>query len=228
MQSKKVCSICGHDAFGPGPNGRRSPSGIWPRCLSCGSLERHRAYRTALDPLASAFRDVPVLQFSDDVSAPREAFTSFSLSIYGGPDHLDLAAIDRPDASYGFVIANHVLEHVADDHAALVELDRILTHDGALFLSVPDLLRVSRTKEYGRAREDKYGHHRIYGPDIAQRWRRAVPQWRGLGVVASDPVTGEPDRATLLSRSEATLAAAANRLAAARLSAFDAFDAPAH
>lgn len=226
MQSKKHCSICGHNIFTFGPGKRRAPSGELPRCARCGCLERHRAYRFALEALAPLFVNHPVLQFSNDVSAPREVFTNFTISEFEGDNHLDLAAIDRPDNSVGFLIANHVLEHVEDDHAALTEIDRVLTDDGALFLSVPDLLRVARTKEYGHARADKYGHWRLYGPDIVDRWRRAVPAWRGIGVVVRDPVTGAPDRATVLSRSETTIAAASARLAAAGLSPFDAFAPP--
>jgi len=176
-----------------------------------------------LDAVVGRFSEARVLQFSEDVSAPRDRFASFEVSVYGGANSLDLQSIDRTDGAYGLVIANHVLEHVADDHAALAELDRVTAPDGFLFLSVPDLLRCERTVEYGRARPDKHGHYRLYGPDIAVRWRLAVPQWRGLGGGAHDPVTGEPDRATLLGRDERRLAAIAGDLRAAGFSPFDAF-----
>ena len=218
-----ACPICGGTTFVAGPKGRLSPGGILPRCTGCQSLERHRAFRTVFDALRPVFGRFEALQFSDDGSAPREAFAGFEVSQYGGPNHLDLAAIDRPDGSVGIAIANHVLEHVADDIAALSELDRITAPGGAVVLSVPDLLRCEATHEYGRAREDKHGHYRIYGPDIAERWRRAVPAWHGLGVVPRDPVTGEPDRLTLLSRDEVLLAAFSEALCDADISAFDAF-----
>ena len=222
-----ACPICGGTTFVAGPKGRLSPGGILPRCAGCQSLERHRAFRTVFEALRPVFAPFGALQFSDDGSAPREAFASFEVSHFGGPNHLDLADIDRPDGSVGIAIANHVLEHVRDDIAALAELDRITAPGGAVMLSVPDLLRCEATHEYGRAREDKHGHWRIYGPDIAERWRRAVPEWRGLGVVPRDPVTGEPDRLTLLSRDEALLASFARALSAAGIPAFDAFAPPA-
>lgn len=223
MRSKGVCPVCGGTDFVAGPNGRLSPGGIAPRCAGCGSLERHRAFRTVFDALAPCLGAARVLQFSDDPCAPRSAFARFEVSRYGGPNHLDLAAIDRPDACYDLVIANHVLEHVEDDAAALAELDRITAPEGVVFLSVPDLLRTAATREYGFARPDKYGHWRNYGPDIALRWRAAVRDWRGIGVVARDPVTDEPDRATLLGRSDARLTDLAGQLTAAGLSPFDAF-----
>ncbi len=221
------CPVCLSTSFTLGPNGRLSPGGLPPRCGECGSLERHRAFRTVFDAIAPVLSGARVLQFSPDMSAPREPFAAFEVSEFGGPNHLDMAAIERPDSSYDLVIANHVLEHVEDDIAALAELARVAGPDGVVFLSVPDLLRVRRIKEYGYPRADKYGHWRLYGPDIVQRWRRAVPDWRGLGVVARDPVTDEPDRATLLSRNPervATLAAALNE---AGFAPFDAFAADA-
>lgn len=221
--SKTPCPICGGPVSAPGPQGRLSPAGTPPRCAGCGGLERHRAYHRVLAAIAPLFAGESVLQFSDDPSAPRAAFERFEVSVFGGPNSLDLAAIARPDGAYGLVIANHVLEHVEDDNAALAELDRITAPGGAVFLSVPDLLRVVRTREYGRARADKYGHWRLYGPDIVERWRRAAPHWGGVGVVAADPVTGAPDRATVLSRSRPRLRALSERLAAAGLAPFDAF-----
>lgn len=224
MASKRVrrCPICGGTRFEPGPKGRRAPSGALPRCTGCGSLERHRSFRIAFDALAGLLHGLRALQFSEDGSAPRDAFASFEVSVYGGPNHLDMAAVDRDDGAYDLVIANHVLEHVADDLAALGELDRISAPAGVVFLSVPDLLRCERTVDYGRPRADKHGHYRLYGPDIVERWRRAAPGWRGIGVVARDPVTGEADRATLLSRNADRLAALRDRLRAAGLEAFDA------
>jgi SAM-dependent methyltransferase len=211
------CPICGGEVFVAGPKGRAAPNGSPPRCAGCGSLERHRAFRVVLSALAPLFSGGRALQFSEDLALPREAFGTVEVSVYGGANSLDMAAIDRPDGSYDLVVANHVLEHVADDRAALAELARV---GRAVFLSVPDLLRVERTVEYGRPRADKHGHYRLYGPDIEARWREAVPDWAGIGVVAADPVTGAPDRATLLSRSGALLAAAAGRLEAAGLRPF--------
>lgn len=200
-----------------------APSGSPPRCAGCGALERHRAFRVIFNGIAERLEGADVLQFSEDRSAPRERFASFEVSVYGGANCLDLAAIDRPDGAYGLVVANHVLEHVQDDIAALRELDRITAPRGAVFLSVPDLLRCERTVEYGVARADKHGHWRLYGPDIAARWRRAVPAWHGIGVVANDPVTDAPDRATLLGRDAQGIAALASDLRGAGLAPFDAF-----
>ncbi|WMS44838.1 methyltransferase domain-containing protein [Acuticoccus sp. MNP-M23] len=200
-----------------------SPGGIAPRCAVCASLERHRAFRSVFDALRPALAGKSALQFSPDVSAPRDAFGRFEVSDYGVENSLDMSAIDRADNAYDVVIANHVMEHVENDRAAMAELDRIVRPTGFIFLSVPDLLRVDATHEYGRAREDKHGHWRVYGPDIALRWREAVPDWKGVGVIGIDPVTGEPDRATLLGRDGALLEGLTALIGAAGLQASDAF-----
>lgn len=225
-QRNAPCPICGGGVFVAGPKGRLSPGGIEPRCTECQSLERHRGFRLIFNALRPVFAGRAALQFSEDRSVPRDAFGSFELSHYGGPNHLDLAAIEKASGSYGVVIANHVLEHVENDLAALRELDRISAPLGIVILSVPDLLRCEATVEYGFAREDKHGHYRLYGPDIVDRWRRAVPQWNGLGVIAKDPVTGEPDRLTVLSRDSGTLARCESALRSAGFAAFDAFSEP--
>lgn len=214
--SISVCPICGSTAFTTGPNGRLSPEGALPRCENCRSLERHRAYRTAfvgLDP--SRFSELQALQFSPDPVVESGWFGRHEVSEYGTDTALDLQAIDRPDASYDVVVVNHVLEHVPDDLAALTELDRVVRADGFVFLSVPDPARVPATRHYGRAREDKHGHWRVYGPDIADRFAEALPHGFVVTLQPTDPVTGAPDTAFLLTRSEAVAADAVQRLGAA-------------
>ncbi|MEM6846562.1 MAG: methyltransferase domain-containing protein [Pseudomonadota bacterium] len=176
-----------------------------PRCVGCLSLERHRAYRLGFAAISPWFERRQALQFSDDPAIPRHPFTTFEVSQYGGPNSLDLQSIDRENNAYDMVIANHVLEHVADDFAALKELDRVCSDTGVVALSVPDLLRIARTSEYGRRRDDKHGHYRVYGPDIVERFEAAVPSWSVLAVTVADPVTGAPDRLNFLSRSVPTL-----------------------
>lgn len=215
-----ACPICGGTAFTAGPNGRLSPDGTLPRCTGCRSLERHRAYRTAFQALGpERFAGLSVLQFSPDPVVDPGWFASHEVSEYGTATELALQAIDRPDAGLDMVVVNHVLEHVEDDAAALAELDRIVRPDGFVFLSVPDPARIPATRHYGRAREDKHGHWRVYGPDILQRFAEAIPQTRVVEAAPVDPVTGAPDRAYLLTRSGAVADDAAERLVAAGIGA---------
>ena len=132
------CTVCGGVEFAPGPLGRMAGSGLPPKCISCGSLERHRVVRLVYDALPDdLLQTARVLQFSDDPATPKNRFKMVEVSLFGRDNSLDMTAIQRPDASYDWVIANHVLEHVPNDYAALRELLRIVTDDGVIQLSVP-------------------------------------------------------------------------------------------
>ncbi len=94
---------------------------------------------------------------------------------------IDLAALPYPDADFDVVIANHVLEHVADDSRALAEIRRVLRPGGWAMLAAPIALALDCTREdpaatTPEARERLYGqsdHRRLYGRDFAARLARA-------------------------------------------------------
>src|SRR5258706_8650655 len=60
---------------------------------------------------------------------------------------LDLAALPYPDADFDVVIANHVLEHVADDGRALAEIRRVLRPGGWAKLPAPPALALDPPPE---------------------------------------------------------------------------------
>ena len=84
----------------------------------------------------------------------------------------DLGAIPRPDAAYDAIVCSHVLEHVADDRAAMRELHRVLAPGGWAVLQVPIAARAERTDEEPRdaplpaeERARRFGdptHRRLY------------------------------------------------------------------
>ena len=95
-----------------------------------------------------------------------------------GIKKVDMLAIPYADQSFDFVMANHVLEHVADDGRALTELRRVLRPGGRAILQTPysEVLEHSlcdsginttdaRLQLY--AQED---HVRLYGRDIFVRF----------------------------------------------------------
>jgi SAM-dependent methyltransferase len=196
------CPICGSTTFVPGPKGRRAPNGKLPRCAGCQSLERHRMFRLMFQRLGTEhFRGVDAIQFSPDPTLDPRWFRRFELSVYGEGESLDIQAIDRPDSTYGLVACSHVLEHVADDCAALHELLRIAAPDGLLWLVVPDPFREEKTRDWGFPKPEKHGHYRVYGADIAERFRRYIPKQPVYAFLGEDPVTGERDGCFLLPKS---------------------------
>ncbi|HEU5113607.1 MAG TPA: methyltransferase domain-containing protein [Acidimicrobiia bacterium] len=92
---------------------------------------------------------------------------------------LDVTDIQFPDESFDVIICSHVLEHVPDDGRAMEELHRILASDGWALVVVP----VTKDKTFEDPtivdpdeRLRVFGqrdHVRRYGPDIADRLRRA-------------------------------------------------------
>jgi SAM-dependent methyltransferase len=179
-----------------------APNGKLPRCSKCQSLERHRLFRVMFERLGTeAFRDLDAIQFSPDPTIDPRWFKSFELSVFGEGESLDIQAIGRADGSYGLVACSHVLEHVADDSRALHELLRIAAPDGLLFLVVPDPFREERTRDWGFAKPEKYGHFRVYGADIIERFERYIPDQPVFAYFGADPVTGERDGGFLLPKS---------------------------
>jgi predicted SAM-dependent methyltransferase len=90
---------------------------------------------------------------------------------------VDITDTKLPDASYDITIANHVLEHIADDHKAMRELFRLSKPGGFGVLSVP--INPTRQTTYENAavtsavgRKAHFSapdHVRFYGRDFMDR-----------------------------------------------------------
>jgi hypothetical protein len=183
-----VCNICGHSAFGSGPNGRYAQTGQPPRCCVCDSLERHRIVRRVFQALPMALlaaRDG--LQFGTDPGIDANWFRHYE--VYDNKSGLDAQVIDQPDGSYGFISLNHVLERVPDDIRAFGELCRVLSDDGILQICFGAVMERKTTQQLAEAHQD-WGTLRLYGRDLAQHFGCAE---RGISVLAveeEDPCTG--------------------------------------
>lgn len=207
------CPLCGGILYGMGPSGRFTPGepDVMPRCLGCQSLERHRAMRLVWNCLRPLLGRVRALQFAPDPSPLPDAFAALEVSVYGGENSLDIQDIDRGDASYDMVLCNHVLEHVADDAAALAELLRILAPGGVVQLAVPAPRSHAVTRDWGFPDWGRHGHYRVYGRDLWGRFVAAGP-FAVLEVPVADPVTGCEDVVYFIARHGASLAPYAERL----------------
>lgn len=89
--------------------------------------------------------------------------------------HVDITAIQYPEASFDVVMANHVLEHVRHDLTAMTECFRVLSPNGLAVFSVPIDGR-QKTWEPPEDMDPKeverlcgWDHVRLYGLDIADR-----------------------------------------------------------
>jgi SAM-dependent methyltransferase len=180
----RTCPICGyHGVFiSVGHPGR------WDaRCLNCGSRERHRLLHLWItegggDKLAGK----RILHFAPEKAFMRRMhgnplYETADLLQAGVTHRIDITDTKLPAETYDVVMANHVLEHIPDDRAAMRELFRLLKPGGFALLTVP--LNATRQTTYEDASvvaaPDRWAHFsahdhvRYYGLDFADRLAEA-------------------------------------------------------
>ena len=94
---------------------------------------------------------------------------------------VDITGTKLPGGTYDVVMANHVLEHIPDDRAAMRELHRLLKPGGTALLTVP--INATRQATYENpaiqtpadrwAHFSAHDHLRYYGMDFAERLTEA-------------------------------------------------------
>ena len=153
-------------------------------CPRCGANDRDRHLRLYLQRtgLSRQMTGARILHFAPE--APLEAWLgSHALATYVRADlfpardgivRMAMESIDAPDASFDWVIANHVLEHVADLPKCISEIARVLAPGGRAILQTPWCQGLARTIEDETvtdpvARLHLYGqddHVRLFGRDV--------------------------------------------------------------
>ncbi len=155
------------------------------KCPGCGSLERHRVLWLFLERETDLFeRPGAMLHVAPEYSLQRRLsrlpglrYTSGDIESPLADVELDLMDMPFADASFDFLICNHVLEHVEDDRRALAEIERVLVPGGWAILMCPVDGRRATTLEDPAAttpaeRHRLFGqadHMRLYGRDYADR-----------------------------------------------------------
>lgn len=157
-------------------------------CPVCGCHDRERHLVLYLKRLGmlDKFRGAQILHF-----APERCFSKLIAGLQPeryikgdlfpaapGIEKMDMLAIPYESETFDYVIANHVLEHVADDLKALSELRRVLKVGGVAILQTPYSAKLQSTfvdagVDDHQARLHAYGqedHVRLYGSDIFMRF----------------------------------------------------------
>lgn len=157
------------------------------RCPRCGSRERHRllwlwATRGGINRLAGK----RILHFAPEKALRRAlcgnpGYETADLVQRGVTHQVDITRLPMAGETYDVVIANHVLEHIDDDRAAMRELFRVLRPGGIALLTTP--INPTRQQTYedaaitDRVRRHAHfnapDHRRFYGLDFADRLRDA-------------------------------------------------------
>jgi SAM-dependent methyltransferase len=160
-------------------------------CPKCESNDRERHLKLYCEKLeinrliagARILHFAPERHFGDYVAAatPLEHVKADLFPSSPAIQRVDMLAMDFPTESFDMVIANHVLEHVADDSRALSEIRRVLRPGGLAILQTPYSAMLHTSFEDSgivtkSAREHVYGqddHVRLYGQDIFLRFTAA-------------------------------------------------------
>lgn len=185
-QERFECPICRYR--GPFQDSRRAAgTRRHAQCPGCKAFERHRLQFLVLNGIfdRGAVSDLRVLHFAPEpffrnyFSARFPRYETADLQMEGVDHRVDLQALPFDDASYDFVFASHVLEHVPDDESAIAEIRRVLRPGGIAVLPVP--LVAQRTIEYPQANPNEDYHVRAPGPDYFERYARHFSRVEQIG-----------------------------------------------
>ena len=153
------------------------------RCPRCGSLPRHRwlwlylngnpglverkaVLHVAPEPMLAPYLEAAASEYvSTDVEPGRAAVEA------------DLTALPFEDERFDLIVCSHVLEHVPDDHAAMLELHRVLRGGGAALVQTPVNYEQRGTYEDPEEADEaerlrrfsQVDHVRVFGPDLRDR-----------------------------------------------------------
>ena len=166
--------------FRPGPGGRPGA-----RCPKCRSLERDRFLSLLLGTLSAQLADVGTLveiapsrqstRQLDRVPARRRVRFDIGYDERSVHALASLTRLPLPDASVDLILCYHVLEHIPDDRAAMVEMARVLSPRGTALIGVPFRRGVPTEEDLEAGPEERavrFGqddHVRTYGEDFDAR-----------------------------------------------------------
>lgn len=160
-------------------NGRRNS-----RCGFCDSIDRYRWVDWVLEnQTAILSSECKILHFAPERNIENKIRKYRNTDYYtadiqkGRADYVvDITDICFADSMFDYVIANHVLEHIADEKKAINELKRVLKGNGKIILSFPICMQENTLEkdEYNteELRKKYYGqsdHVRLYGKDYKER-----------------------------------------------------------
>ncbi|MGC1241327.1 MAG: class I SAM-dependent methyltransferase [Chryseosolibacter sp.] len=198
LRGKNVtCPICSRSFRKFLPYGRINPrpNALCPNCLS---LERHRLIWLYLQETTGFFsRKQAVLHIAPEAclippfeKIHQDQYVTADIESPLAKVKMDIHRMPFRDNTFEVVLCNHVLEHVADDIAAMKEIYRVLKPGGFAILQIPFFEPVPErtfsdpSVTDRRLREKMFGqddHVRRYGRDYPQRIAQA-----GLSAVEDD------------------------------------------
>jgi SAM-dependent methyltransferase len=148
------------------------------KCPQCAALERHRlqylVVRNVLENMNVS--EMKMLHFAPEAFLRRifsrrfGKYETADLSMKNVDHQVDLQSLPFETATYDFIFASHVLEHILDDKRAIEEIRRVLKPHGVAILPVPVVCE--KTIEYSKANPHEAYHVRAPGLDYFERYKQ--------------------------------------------------------
>lgn len=176
----RECNICGyHGCFLPRGNG-------FLQCPNCKSGNRHRLIIWFLRTHMPQFFSEPmrVLHFAPEQSLgslfrnlSNLTYETADLGAKGVTHHFDLQKEHRGEDVYDLIMANHIMEHIPDDRAAIQNILHMLKPGGLAIITVPTRTDSEETDDDPTVidpeqRQRRFGasnHLRFYGRDLVKK-----------------------------------------------------------
>lgn len=203
---KYYCNICGFNAHSFLPRGNRHKiinelkvlgAGFrYANCKNCDSSDRDRLIFAYFEFISKTetLTNQTLLHIAPEPSLSNVLEKKFGLKIvkldakmkgykfdYGRNVMVgDLTCLTFENKSFDWLIANHVLEYILDENAAILEIIRVLKPNGRAILQVPLSLELPTTLESehhwsSQTKKNKLGQFdalRLYGLDMPKRFVR--------------------------------------------------------
>ena len=170
--SKYHCPVCDND-LGGFVHLSNSLRYSWnSACPHCSSRSRHRGlyflYKQDLKPGMQVMHFAPEPVFYDLFTSLNVDYktTDYFLEDVDFPGE-DIQNLSFDEDQYEVVLCNHVIEHVPDDEAAIMEMNRILKPGGKAIITIPGDFQRGNTLYFDHL--DFNGHYRDYGMDFRQK-----------------------------------------------------------
>jgi|HubBroStandDraft_2_1064218.scaffolds.fasta_scaffold11757_3 hypothetical protein len=199
-----ACNICGGQNFAPGPGGRLAAFGKPPKCVRCGSLERHRVLHRIFTTIPeTATAPFHAFQVSPNFSVDRKRFRGVAST--GAPP---LKPPPETRGKYGWAFSFYA--EAPDMRGFFQELFALLEPPGIMGVAVAGAFFRHATSEQKNA-DGKVTWR--YGADFGDHLRQILGQVYVLEVAGADPCTAALDGAFFVSRQEKRINSLADVLA---------------
>lgn len=169
-----ICPLCGNSSSYFIHTSNRLRITWHSACPFCDSRSRHRGLLKVYQEIISKRDGIRLLHFAPEEVLARWIRGTIQIEYLTADLFLedvdfkfqDIQKLTFPDNEFDVVLCNHVIEHVANDEAAISEIARILVEKGVAVITVPGDWSRYETVKFSDLSLN--GHYRDYGMEIVE------------------------------------------------------------